>query len=137
MSEGSSREKVEKAFRAWQDGTGTVTDLFADDLKWTIVGRSQASGTYNSKQQFIDEVLHPFGARFSQRFRPVNVRGMYADKDTVIVLWDGEGTRRDAKPYKNTYAWFMRFEGGLVVEATAFYDSIAFNELWTEVAPEE
>jgi hypothetical protein len=24
---------------------------------------------------------------------------------------------------------------GLVVEATAFYDSIAFNELWDEVAP--
>ena len=27
------------------------------------------------------------------------------------------------------------FQDGLVVEATAFFDSIAFNELWTEVAP--
>jgi ketosteroid isomerase-like protein len=31
----------------------------------------------------------------------------------------------------------MRFEEGLVVEATAFFDSIAFNELWSEVAPAE
>ena len=29
----------------------------------------------------------------------------------------------------------MRFQEGLVVEATAFYDSIAFNELWNEVTP--
>jgi hypothetical protein len=29
----------------------------------------------------------------------------------------------------------MRFREGLVVEATAFYNSIAFDELWSEVAP--
>ncbi len=131
----TNREKAEKAFRDWHDGTGSITDLLADDLRWTIVGRSQVSKTFNSKEQFIEEVLQPFGARFSQPFRPVAVRGVYADSDTVIVLWDGEGTRRDGKPYKNTYAWFMRFEEGLVVEATAFFDSIAFNELWSEVTP--
>jgi hypothetical protein len=29
----------------------------------------------------------------------------------------------------------MRFREGLVEEATAFFDSIAFNELWDEVSP--
>jgi ketosteroid isomerase-like protein len=29
----------------------------------------------------------------------------------------------------------MRFREGLVVEATAFFDSIAFDELWSEVVP--
>jgi len=29
----------------------------------------------------------------------------------------------------------MRFREGLVVEATAFFDSIAFDELWSEVTP--
>ncbi|MCA1731274.1 MAG: nuclear transport factor 2 family protein [Actinobacteria bacterium] len=81
------------------------------------------------------EVLQPFGARFSEPFRPVNVHGVYADGDTVVVLWEGEGTRLDGKPYANTYAWFMRFDEALVVEATAFFDSIAFNELWSEVIP--
>jgi uncharacterized protein len=82
-------------------------------------------------------VPRPFGARVSQSrpFKPANVRGVYADGDTVVVLWDGEGTRLDGKPYENTYAWFMRFREGLVVEATAFFDSIAFNELWGEVSP--
>jgi uncharacterized protein len=131
----NNRERAEKAFRDWQEGIGYITDLLADDLRWTIVGRSRASGTYEGKEAFVDEVLGPFGARFSQPFRPVAVRGVYADGDTVVVLWDGEGTRLDGKPYENTYAWFMRFQDGLVVEATAFFDSIAFNELWTELAP--
>jgi ketosteroid isomerase-like protein len=130
-----NRERTEKAFRDWQDGTGYITDLLAEDLRWTIVGRSRSSRTYTSKEAFVGEVLEPFGARFSQRFRPVTVHGIYADGDTVVVHWDGEGTRLDGKLYKNTYAWFMRFRDGLVVEATAFYDSIAFNELWDEVAP--
>src|SRR5829696_5406773 len=131
----SNREKAEKAFRDWHDGTGSITDLLADDLRWTIVGRSQAAKTYDSKEQFVGEVLRPFGARFSQPFRPVAVRGVYADGDTVVVVWDGEGTRLDGKPYENTYAWFMRFREGRVVEATAFFDSIAFDELWSEVTP--
>ena len=97
--------------------------------------RSQVSKTFDSKEQFIGEVLQPFGARFSEPFRPVAVHGVYADGDTVVVLWDGEGTRLDGKPYENTYAWFMRFREGLVVEATAFFDSIAFDKLWNEVTP--
>jgi len=64
----------------------------------TVVGRSQVSKTFDSKEQFIGEVLRPIGARISQPFRPVAVRGVYADGDTVVVLWDGEGTRRDGKP---------------------------------------
>jgi uncharacterized protein len=137
MDNRSNREKAEKAFRDWKDGTGSFTDLLADDVQWTIVGRSQTSKSFNSKEQFIGEVLRPFGARFSQPFRPVAVRGIYADGDTVVVLWDGVGTRLDGKPYENTYAWFMMFRDGLVVEATAFFDSIAFSELWSEVAPAE
>jgi uncharacterized protein len=135
MEETSNRERVQKAFGDWHDGTGSITDLLAEDVRWTIVGRSQVSKTFDGKEQFIGEVLQPFGARFSEPFRPVAVRGVYADGDTVVVLWDGEGTRHDGKPYEITYAWFMRFQEGLVVEASAFFDSIASNELWSEVAP--
>ena len=74
MDERSNRERAEKAFRDWQEGTGYITDLLADDLRWTIVGRSQVSKTFDSKEQFIGEVLQPFGARFSEPFRPMHRR---------------------------------------------------------------
>ena len=117
------------------DGTGYITGMLADDVQWTIAGRSAAARTYTSKQQFVDEALAPFAQRFATPFRPVAIRGLYADGDTVIVLWDGAGIALDGKPYENTYAWFLTFRRGLVTEATAFFDSIAFDDLWSRVAP--
>ncbi len=130
-----NRARVEAAFSAWTAGAGYFTDLLADDVHWTIEGNSLASGVYESKQAFVDQVLLPFGKRFQERFRPVSVRGLYADGDTVVVLWDGEGIALDGLPYRNAYAWFLTFSGDKVTRAVAFYDSIAFDELWRRVAP--
>jgi uncharacterized protein len=133
----SNREIVTDAFRSWANGTGYVASLFADDMTWEITGRSAASRKYANTQQFLDECLHPFGARFSSGdpFRPVNIRAIYDDEDnsTVIVLWDGQGTTTAGTTYRNTYAWFMTLRGGKIIDGTAFYDSIAFNELWENV----
>jgi uncharacterized protein len=135
----SNREIVTDAFRSWANGTGYVASIFADDMTWEITGRSAASRKYANTQQFLDECLHPFGARFSSSdpFRPVNIRAIYDDEDnsTVIVLWDGQGTTTAGTTYRNTYAWFMTLRGGQVIDGTAFYDSIAFNELWAAVTP--
>jgi ketosteroid isomerase-like protein len=135
----SNREIVTDAFRSWANGTGYVASIFADDMTWEITGRSAASKKYANTQQFIDECLHPFGARFSSSdpFRPVNIRAIYDDEDnsTVIVLWDGQGTTTAGTTYQNTYAWFMTLRGGKIIDGTAFYDSIAFNELWADVRP--
>ncbi|HKR99041.1 MAG TPA: nuclear transport factor 2 family protein, partial [Candidatus Dormibacteraeota bacterium] len=79
----------------------------------------------------------PFGARFAagKQFRPVRIRSIHADGDTVIVVWDGSGLANDGLPYDNAYAWVMRMRGGQVIDGTAFYDSIAFNDLWQRVTP--
>ena len=137
MAEQRNRAKVAAAFQSWMDGTSYITSLLADELRWEIVGHSAASKQYESKQEFVDAVLKPFGQRFCTPFRPTVIRGLYEDGDTVVVLWDGEGVALDGQPYTNTYAWFLTMRDGLVVRAVAFYDSIAFNELWSRVAPRE
>ena len=133
----TNRNIIRQAFDAWQQGTGSVTDVFAPGMVWRIEGHSAASKEYGSKQQFIDEVLTPFGARFtaSEPFRPVKIRAVYADGDTVIVIWDGRGIASDGRPYENSYAWIMKLDGGKVIDGTAFYDSISFNDLWVRVQP--
>jgi ketosteroid isomerase-like protein len=132
----ANRRAIQDAFRAWQDGTASINDMFADQMVWRIEGHSFVSKEYSSKVEFIDEVLAPFGARFAsgERFRPVRIRSVYGDADTVIVLWDGRGTANDGLPYENTYAWFLRMRAGLIVDGTAFFDSISFNDLWARVA---
>jgi ketosteroid isomerase-like protein len=132
-----NRQIIREAFEAWRDGRAPITDVFAPDMVWRIEGHSIASREYGSKQEFIDQVLAPFGARFStaEPFRPVDIRGIYADGDTTVVVWAGRGIANDGHPYENSYAWVMELRDGRVVDGTAFYDSISFNDLWTRVPP--
>jgi ketosteroid isomerase-like protein len=134
----ANRTVVRAAFEAWRDGTEAITGLFAPGMVWRIEGRSAVSREYGTRQQFVDEVLAPFGARFAggERFRPVRIRSIYADGDAVIVIWDGSGVANDGGRYDNSYAWVMRMRDGQVIDGTAFYDSIAFNELWARVSPD-
>lgn len=129
-----NRDLVERAFAAWADGTGTPYELLADEVQWTIVGHSDASRTYASRAAFIGEVIEPFGARMSQGLRPT-IRQLTTDGDTVIIFFDAAGVAKDGRPYTNTYAWFWEMRDGRVVRAHAFFDSIAFNDLWRRVSP--
>ncbi len=131
------REVTRAAFEAWQRGDASIEQIFAPLMRWRIEGRAAIAGQYESAEEFVGAVLGPFEARFAEgeRFRPVAIRSIHDDGDTVIVVWDGAGVANDGVPYANSYAWFMRFEDGKVVETTAFLDSITIDELWDRVEP--
>jgi ketosteroid isomerase-like protein len=133
-TEDQNRALVEASFKAWSAGTGSPYDLLADEARWTIVGRSAAAKTYESREAFLRDVIRPFNARMREPLKP-SIRRIYADGDTVIIFFDAQGTARDGKTYANTYAWFLEMRAGRIVTASAFFDSIAFNDLWTRVAP--
>ena len=80
------------------------------------------------------EVIRPFNARMQEPLKPT-IRRIYTDGDTVIVFFDARGTARDGKPYVNTYAWFLELRNERIVNASAFFDSIEFNEFWSRVTP--
>jgi len=129
-----NRASVMASFDAWKAGTGSPFELLSEDASWTIEGNSAASKTYPSKNAFMGEVIRPFNARMTAGIKP-DVRSITAEADRVVILFDAHGTARDGKPYVNSYTWFFRMRDGRVVEANAFFDAIAFNDLWTRVAP--
>lgn len=132
-----NKAKVQGVLTAWSQGTNdALFGIFSEDIQWTIVGHSAISGTYKGKAELTAKVNMPFAARFAkspEKFRPVRIHGAYGDGDTVVALFDGRGIANDGKEYANSYAWFLHFKDGLVVDATAFYDSVAFNGLWRRV----
>lgn len=133
----ANRDLVRRAFEGRRDGTGAVADLFDPEMVWRIEGTSVAAREYRGRQAVMDEVLAPFGARFRQGepFRPTTIRSVTADGDTVVVIWDGRGVANDGVPYVNSYAWVIRLADGQIVDGTAFFDSIAFDDLWSRVQP--
>jgi len=125
---------VRRSFDAWREGTGTPFELLTESATWTIVGRAVTAKTYQGREAFMRDVVRPFNARMSGTLKPA-IRKLYTDGDTVIVLFDASGTARDGKPYQNTYAWFLDMQDGRIVNAVAFFDSIALNDYWQRVTP--
>jgi ketosteroid isomerase-like protein len=132
----ANKATVETILKSWMDGAGSLQDLVADEIEWTITGNSLGAGTTHGRAELNAKVLGPFGARFSHssdRFRPSTIHGIYGDGDTVIVHLDGAGVANDGLPYTNSYVWILTLRDGKAVRATAFFDSIAFDELWRRV----
>lgn len=128
-----NKEIVRQSFDGWRNGTGNVFDLLAPEATWTITGTGATAGTYR-KQELLDQVVNPTSARLSSPIVPT-VRGIWADGDMVIVLWDGAAIAGDGRPYRNTYTWYFRMQDGKAIEAIAFLDMQEFNDLWTRVSP--
>jgi uncharacterized protein len=133
--EESNKALVQTSFDRWKNATGGPFELLAPDAEWTIIGSSPLSKTYHSKQTFLDEVINPFNARMSTPLVPT-VRGIYADGDMVIILFDAEATVRDGRPYHNTYTWYFQMEDAQVVKVIALFDTRDFDEFWNRVSPE-
>jgi ketosteroid isomerase-like protein len=132
--EETNKSLVQASFDRWKSGSGGPFELLAPDVEWTIVGSSPLAKTYKSKKEFIDEVIDPFNARMSKPLVPT-VRGIYADGDMVIILFDAEATVRDGKPYRNTYTWYFQIRDAKVIKAIAFFDNRDFDEFWDRVSP--
>ena len=132
--EDDNKALVQASFNRWRNGTGGPFELLADDVEWTIVGSSPLAKTYKSKKDFIDEVIDPFNARMSRPLVPT-VRGIFADGNMVIILFDGAATTKDDRPYENTYTWYFQMRGAKVVKAIAFFDNRDFDEFWERVSP--
>jgi len=119
---------IRAAFAAWAAGTGSVFDLLHEDVVWTVAGSSPVSGTYASRQDFLERAVQPITARLATPIVP-ELRDLVVQGDTVVALFDGTATARDGSAYRNTYAWHMVLEGGRIVRVTAFLDTWALEQL--------
>lgn len=130
----NNKRVVQAAFDEWRAGTGGPFALLAPEATWTITGNSLAAKKYQSRDEFIEAVIKPFNARLTKPLVPT-VIGLYAEGDTVVVHFSAEATANDGKPYRNTYAWFMQMKDGKLINVTAFFDSLEFDDFWKRVEP--
>lgn len=119
---------VRGAFEDWRQGRGSVFDLLHDDVTWTVAGTSPVSGTYTSRQDFLDLAVPPINAQLATPIIP-EVQHVVAHGDAVVVIWEGRATSRSGFEYTNHYAWHMQLREGKVVRVNAFLDTWALQAL--------
>jgi uncharacterized protein len=128
----SNKEIITKAFQNWQDGNGNFFDLLNDDMHWEITGSTPYSKIYTSKQQFLDEIIIPLNKKLKVKIKPT-VRNIFADKDMIIALWDGEATALDDKSYRSSYSWYMKMKNGKITDVVAFLDGMEFSNIMERI----
>ncbi|MDR8015892.1 nuclear transport factor 2 family protein [Ectopseudomonas guguanensis] len=113
---------IQKAFEDWRAGQGGIFQLLADDAVWVVAGSSAYSGTYRTREAFMEDAVKPITDKLATPIVPT-VRQIVAQGPHVVVHWDGQATARDGSRYENSYSWHMQLENGRITRVTAFLDT--------------
>lgn len=118
-----NRQAIRTAFGHWEQGDSRpFFELVADDVRWTVIGSTEISGTYEGKRAFIAEAAGKLTTRFSTPLI-ANVLDVRADGDKVFLQWEGSASATNGLAYEQTYCWVLTMADGAVTNAIAYLDT--------------
>lgn len=124
-----NRRLMENVFAALAKGDGRpFLDALSDEARWTVIGSSPWSRTYEGKQAIVDELMRPLFRQFADRYTAHATR-IVAEDDVVVVEARGEATTKAGKPYLQTYCYVFRLANGEVCELTEYNDTDLVNRV--------
>lgn len=121
-------ELVAHQFRQWENGTASFFDLLADDVNWEISGRSPVSGTYKSKQAFMERAVAPILEKLKEPLKPKLI-SLTADDRFIWLHFKAQAKTKTNAIYENTYIWKLQLSGSKIIHAFAFLDTYELVQL--------
>jgi uncharacterized protein len=123
MGAAENKELVRNMFAELSKGNAEAfLGAMADNVRFTIIGTSKYSGTYNGKQEVINKLLAPLGAQIEGGLS-ITPDNFIADGDFVAMQSRGKAMSKNGKPYNNTYCQIFRIANGKVQEMTEYLDT--------------
>ena len=128
MSAQQNKERIQNMYRALERGQPELfLGALADDVRWTIIGKTKFSRTYVGKGELTEKLLEPFMAEIEGSFA-IEPQNFVAEGAHVVMQSRGRSRTRHGRDYNNTYCHVFRLADGAVVEVTEYLDT----ELVTE-----
>jgi ketosteroid isomerase-like protein len=128
MSAAENKQVITNMFTELAKGNGAAfLDTMADDIKYTLQGKTKFSGTMNGKQEVMTKLLGPLGAALEGgiALTPYN---FIAEGDFVVMLANGKAKTKNGKPYNNSYCHVFRIVGGKVKEINEYLDTAMVDD---------
>jgi len=123
MSAGENKELIRNMFAELSKGNGQAfLDTLADNVRYTIIGTTRFSGTFNGKQEFVNKALMPVVALLEGGIT-ITPDNFIAEGDYVVTQGRGNSRTKSGSSYNNTYCHVFRIAGGKVQEVTEYLDS--------------
>lgn len=129
MSEVANKTLLQRIFTETAKGNGKpFVDALADDVRWTIIGQTAWSRTYEGKRAVLDELLRPLAEQLGGR-NVVSAERFVADNDVVVVEGRNHSVTRSGRDYPNRYCWVFVLRDGKVAEITEYTDTLLIAEV--------
>ena len=123
MNAAENKQLMQVVFDELAEGNGwPFVQALADDVRWTIIGDTAWSGTWEGFASVRSELLDPLFAQFETGYRAVAVH-LIAEGDHVVIESRGDVTTKAGKPYRNTYCYVCRLLDGEISELTEYCDT--------------
>ncbi|MFE0156055.1 nuclear transport factor 2 family protein [Nonomuraea sp. NPDC059007] len=131
MSKADNRTFLQGVFAETAKGNGRpFIDALADDVRWTIIGQTAWSGTYDGKRAVLEDLLRPLAEQLGGR-NVVSAERFVADDDVVVVEGRNHSITTSGRPYPNRYCWIFVIRDGKVAEITEYTDTHLIAQVLT------
>jgi len=101
MSAIDNKQLMERIFAELSQGSSRpFVEHLADDVRWTVMGTTPWSKTYDGKQTVLTDLLGELRARLADRYRATALL-MIAEGDRVVVQARGQAVSKSGVPYNN------------------------------------
>jgi ketosteroid isomerase-like protein len=123
MGTAENKQLIQQMFAALTKGNmAAFLGSMADDIRWTIIGTTKYSGTFQGQQEILDKLLTPIVAQLEGPLI-ATVERLIAEDDYVVMQERGQATTKTGKPYNNTYCVVFRIANGKVHEIMEYLDT--------------
>jgi ketosteroid isomerase-like protein len=123
MGAAENKELLRDAFtEAAKGNSRPFIELLADDVRWTILGTTAWSKTYEGKQSVLDDLLRPLSKQLHGR-NIIAAHRFTAEDDHVVVEARGRNSTVAGVRYHNQYCFVFRLADGRVRELTEYSDT--------------
>jgi ketosteroid isomerase-like protein len=115
-----------RAFAARDEGQ--IQDHLAEEAVWTAPADNATAkflgvpGGMKGRDQIVHFIVHQFPRMYAKDVR-TDVKGVYADGDTVVVEVTISATLANGRPYRNEYCFIHKVAEQKVVEMREFMDT--------------
>jgi len=123
MGATENKELIRNMFAELAKGNGEAfLGTMADDVRYTIIGSSKYSSTFNGKQDLVNRLLGPLTAQLEGGIA-LTPDNLIAEGEFVAMQAHGKAKSKNGVAYDNTYCHVFRIAGGKVKEVTEYLDT--------------
>lgn len=106
-----------------------IREFFAEDATWTLAaGTLPISGSWRGRDAILDDFLGNAVANYEPGSISLEVTGMVAEGDQVVLQWTTRARTLDGRSYENECIAVFVLEDGHIVAVREYMDTLYLQE---------